>query len=126
MKLTTINIDNKKILLADLYPETISRLIKGEFTPEQTRAVSEMLHDLDWIEPAVCGIPVSGRTQIYRTILKEMKEDIYPAHPLGWSAMCHFFQQVGIDTIEMTVTINTSKELRKELESSIIYQLIWN
>nr|WP_319571669.1 hypothetical protein [uncultured Draconibacterium sp.] len=126
MKLTTIDIDNKKILLADLYPQTISRLIKGEFTPDQTKAVSEMLCELDWIEPAVRAIPVFERSEIYRTILKEMKEDVYPAHPLGWSAMCYFFQQIGVDTIEMAATINTSKELRKELESSILYRLIWN
>ncbi|WP_163322985.1 hypothetical protein [Draconibacterium mangrovi] len=126
MKLTQLHTGNKNVLLSDLYSHTISCLIKGGFTPDQTKAVSEMLVELDWIEPAIRGIPVAGRTQIYRTILKEMKEDIYPVHPLGWSAMCHFFKEIGIDTIEMMVTINTSKELRKEVESSILYRLIWN
>lgn len=126
MKLTKIHTGNNDVLLSDLYSHTISRLIKGEFDVNQTKAVSEMLGELDWIEPAIYGIPVSGRSLIYRTILKEMQEDDYPGHPLGWSTMCHFFNQVGLDTSEMKHVINTSQKLKEELESSILYRLIWN
>ncbi|MDX8341177.1 hypothetical protein SLH46_18405 [Draconibacterium sp. IB214405] len=126
MKSTTLKIGNKEIPISDLYSFITSRLSEGEFDANQTKAVLEMLSDLDWIEPAICGIPLSGNSEIYRTILTEMKKDILQVHSLGWSAMCHFFSEVGVNTREMVNTINASEKLRIEIESSILYELICN